>query len=93
MINNRNTNHSIDVNLDDCIKGIYDNMSFLFIVGQKGEDYGYTCFISSICIENMGTKIYECIISQVPDFPHYCKNVYNITQTPWLAKGNNKISG
>jgi dihydrofolate reductase len=81
----------IAMSLDGYIAKPNDDMSFLSIVEQEGEDYGYAKFISSIDTVIMGRKTYSWIMSQIRNFPHADKDSYIITRTPRPAIENTKF--
>lgn len=57
-----------------------DDLSFLSIVDEAGEDYGYTDFIKSVDTVIMGRRTFDWVMTQVPEFPHADKNTYIITR-------------
>lgn len=67
--------------LDGYIAKPGDDLSFLSIVQEEGEDYGYAEFIKSIDTVVLGRKTYEWVMTQVPEFPHADKTSYVITKT------------
>ncbi len=71
----------IAMSLDGYIAKPNDDLSFLSIVEQEGEDYGYANFISTIDTVIIGRKTYDWVMTQVPEFPHADKNTYVITRT------------
>lgn len=80
----------IAASLDGYIAKPNDDMSFLSIVQQEGEDYGYIDFINSIDTVILGRKTYDWVMTQVPEFPHSDKESYVITRTarPAIGKTN-----
>lgn len=72
----------IAMSLDGYIAKPNDDLSFLSLVQQDGEDYGYHAFIQSVDTVILGRKTYDWVMSQVPEFPHADKNTYVITRTP-----------
>jgi len=81
----------IAVSLDGYIAQPNDDLGFLSIVEQEGEDYGYLDFIETIDAVIVGRKTYEKVISMGIDFPHADKDAYIITRTPRPQKGNVKF--
>jgi dihydrofolate reductase len=81
----------IAVSLDGYIAQPNDDLGFLSIVEQEGEDYGYNDFIETIDAVIVGRKTYEKVISMGIDFPHADKDAYIITRTPRPPKGNVKF--
>lgn len=71
----------IATSLDGYIAKPNDDLSFLSIVQQDGEDYGYADFVKSVDTVILGRKTYDWIMTQVPEFPHADKNSYIITRT------------
>lgn len=67
--------------LDGYIAKPNDDLSFLSIVQQEGEDYGYANFVKSVDTVILGRKTYDWVMTQVPEFPHADKNSYIITRT------------
>lgn len=80
----------IATSLDGYIAKPNDDLSFLSIVQQDGEDYGYTNFVKSVDTVILGRKTYDWVMTQVPKFPHADKNSYIITRTvrPSTGKTN-----
>lgn len=71
----------IAMSLDGYIAKPNDDLSFLQIVEQSGEDYGYTEFISSVDTVIMGRKTYDWIMKNVSEFPHSNLETYIITKS------------
>jgi dihydrofolate reductase len=71
----------IATSLDGYIAKPNDDLSFLSIVQQDGEDYGYADFVKSVDTVILGRKTYDWVMKQVPDFPHADKDSYVITRT------------
>jgi dihydrofolate reductase len=80
----------IATSLDGYIAKPNDDLSFLSIVQQDGEDYGYREFVKSVDTVILGRKTFDWVMSQVPEFPHADKNSYIITRTvrPSVGKTN-----
>lgn len=76
------------MSLDCYIAGADDDMSFLSLVEKKGEDYGYSEFISTIDTVIMGRRTYDWIISMVPEFPHKDIKTYILTSGQRQEIGN-----
>jgi len=81
METNRKVIVYIAESLDGYIAKPNDDLSFLSIVEQEGEDYGYHDFISDIDTVIMGRKTYDWVMTQVGTFPHTGKETYIITRT------------
>jgi len=77
----------IAASLDGYIAKPGDDLNFLSIVQQDGEDYGYTAFVESVDTVIMGRKTYDWVMAQVPEFPHADKDAYIITRTPRASIG------
>jgi dihydrofolate reductase len=71
----------IATSLDGYIAQPNDDLSFLSIVAQEGQDYGYADFIKTVDAVIVGRKTYDKIISMGYDFPHTDKDSYIITRT------------
>jgi len=64
-----------------------DDLGFLSIVQQEGEDYGYSDFIKTVDTVILGRRTYDWVMTQVPEFPHNDKTTFVITRTPRPATG------
>ena len=71
----------IAASLDGYIAKPNDDLSFLSLVEQKGEDYGYADFIQSIDTVIIGRKTYDWIMKQVPEYVHADKKTFVVTRT------------
>ncbi|MBI3235559.1 MAG: dihydrofolate reductase [Bacteroidetes bacterium] len=80
-MSNRKVILYIATSLDGYIAKPNDDLSFLSIVHQDGEDYGYTEFSKSVDTVIIGRKTYDWVMTQVPVFPHADKETYIITRT------------
>ena len=78
---NRNLILYIATSLDGYIAKPNDDLEFLSIVEQEGQDYGYADFIKTIDSVIVGRKTYDKVISMGFDFPHADKDTYIITRT------------
>lgn len=78
----------IAASVDGYIAKPGDDLSFLSIVQQGNEDYGYNNFIAGVDTVIVGRRTYDWVMNQVPEFPHAQKETYVITRTPRLPKGN-----
>lgn len=78
----------IAISLDGYIAQSDDDLTFLSMVEQKGEDYGYTKFIETIDAVIVGRRTYDKVLSMGYDFPHSDKESYIITRTPRPAIGS-----
>lgn len=77
----------IAMSLDGFIAGTNDNLGFLSLVEQAGQDYGYSDFIITIDTVIIGRKTYEKVIWMGYAYPHTGKDVYIITRTKRPAIG------
>lgn len=71
----------IATSLDGYIAKPNDDLSFLSIVYQNGEDYGYAAFLKSVDTVILGRKTYDWVMTQVSEFPHADKDSYIVTRT------------
>jgi dihydrofolate reductase len=72
----------IAVSLDGYIAKPNDDLGFLSIVEQEGQDYGYAEFIKTVDTVIVGRKTYDKVMSMGFDFPYADKDAYIITRTP-----------
>ena len=72
----------IAMSLDGYIAKLNDDIGFLSVVEQEGQDYGYEDFVKTVDAVIVGRKTYEKVISLGFDFPHADKDSYVITRTP-----------
>jgi dihydrofolate reductase len=78
----------IATSLDGYIAKPNDDLSFLSIVEQQGQDYGYAEFVKTVDTVIVGRKTYDKVISMGFDFPHADKDAYIITRTPRPSIGS-----
>lgn len=71
----------IATSLDGYIAKPNDDLSFLSIVEQEGEDYGYADFMKSVDTVIQGRKTYDWVMTHAPAFVHSDKNTFIITRT------------
>lgn len=69
------------MSLDGFIAGEHDDLGFLSLVEQEGEDYGYAEFYKTIDTVIMGRKTYEKVLSFGIPYPHRDIRSYIITRT------------
>ncbi len=81
-LNQRKVILYISMSLDGYIAQPNDNLGFLSIVEEDGQDYGYNDFVKTVDTVILGRKTYDKIISMGFDFPHSDKETYIITRTP-----------
>jgi dihydrofolate reductase len=72
----------IAMSLDGYIAKPDDDIGFLSVVEQEGQDYGYEAFVKTVDAVIVGRKTYEKVISMGFDFPHADKDSYVNTRTP-----------
>lgn len=72
----------IATSLDGYIAKPNDDLGFLSIVEQDGQDYGYADFVKTVDAVIVGRKTYDKVISMGFDFPHADKDAYVMTRTP-----------
>ena len=58
-----------------------NEIGFLSMVEQEGEDYGYNDFVRSVDTVIIGRKSYEKVIVKGYEYFHSDKDVYIITRT------------
>ena len=81
----------IAVSLDGYIPKPNDDLGFLSIVEEEGQDYGYAEFVKSVDAVIVGRKTYDKVISMGIDFPHADKDAYIITRAPRPTIGSVKF--
>lgn len=81
----------IAASLDGYIAKPHDDLSFLAIVQQEGEDYGYHEFINTVDTVILGRRTYDWVMTQVPEFPHADKDTYVMTRTARPAIGKTQF--
>lgn len=81
MSTNRNLVLYIAMSLDGYIAGPNEDLGFLSLVEQKGEDYGYGEFVKSVDTIIIGRKTYDKVIAMGYEYPHTDKDVYIISRT------------
>lgn len=72
----------IAISLDGYIAQPNDDLIFLSIVEQEGQDYGYGDFVKTVDTVIVGRKTYDKVLAMGFDFPHADKDTYIITRTP-----------
>jgi dihydrofolate reductase len=81
----------IATSVDGYIAKPNDDLDFLSIVEQEGEDYGYVDFINTVDTVILGRKTFDWVMTQVQEFPHSDKETYVITRSPKPNIGNIKF--
>lgn len=81
----------IATSLDGYIAQPNDDLSFLSIVEQEGQDYGYADFMKTVDAVIVGRKTYDKVISMGFDFPYADKDAYIITRTARTNTGQVKF--
>jgi dihydrofolate reductase len=82
MITGRKLILYIACSLDGYIAKPGDDLGFLGVVEQEGEDYGYADFVKTVDAVIVGRKTYDKVLSMGFEFPHADKDAYIITRTP-----------
>ena len=80
----------IAMTLDGYIAKPDDDISFLSLVEQKGQDYGYAEFVKTVDTVIWGRKTYDKILSFGISFPHPDKKVIVLTRT--LKQKNRNVT-
>jgi dihydrofolate reductase len=78
----------IATSLDGYIAQPNDDLSFLSIVDQEGQDYGYADFVKTVDTVIVGRKTYDKVTAMGFEFPHADKDAYIITRTPKKSSGS-----
>ncbi|WP_017258793.1 dihydrofolate reductase family protein [Pedobacter arcticus] len=81
----------IATSLDGYIAKTNDDLSFLSLVEQEGQDYGYADFVKTVDTVIVGRKTYDKVLSMGYDFPHVDKDCYILTRTPKSTNGSLKF--
>ena len=81
----------IAMSLDGYIAKPDDDLTFLSLVEQEGQDYGYGDFIKTVDAVIVGRRTYDKVIAMGYDFPHSDKDAYVVTRTEKPAIGNIKF--
>jgi len=76
------------MSLDGYIARPDGDLSFLSLVDEKGQDYGYSEFIKNVDTVILGRKTYDKVLTFGIPFPHADKQTFVITHTPQLKNGN-----
>lgn len=79
-MNDRKVILYIATSLDGYIAKTNDDLDFLSIVQQEGEDYGYANFINTVDTVILGRKTYDWVMKNIREFPHADRNSYIITR-------------
>lgn len=77
----------IAASLDGFIAKPNDDLSFLELVQEEGQDYGYSEFVKTVDTVILGKRTYDWVMKQVPEFPHADKETFVITRTARPAVG------
>lgn len=85
-MNTRNVVLYIAMSADGYIAKTDGDLTFLSVVEQPGEDYGYAAFTETVDTVIMGRKTYEKVLSFGIEFPHKGRACYVMTKT---LKGQN----
>lgn len=90
MKENRKIVLYISMSLDGFIAKTNGDLSFLSIVEQDGEDYGYNDFVKTVDAIIIGRKTFDKVISMGYEYPHKDKDVYIISRSLRPGNGNFK---
>lgn len=71
----------IATSIDGYIAAPNDDISWLSIVEEQGEDYGYSEFIKTIDTVIMGRKTYDKVLGLTEEFWHKGRKCYVITRS------------
>jgi dihydrofolate reductase len=77
----------IACSMDGYIASPGDDLDFLSVVEEEGEDYGYAQFNSTVDTVILGGRTYDWVVNQGHEFPHHDKDAYVITRTPRESNG------
>lgn len=75
----------IAASLDGYIAKTDGDISFLSVVEQPGEDYGYSAFLESVDTVILGRKTYDKIRSMFGELAYGERNVFILTRSPQPA--------
>jgi len=78
----------IAMSLDGFIADSNENLDFLKLVEQEGQDYGYSDLLNKVDAIIIGRKTYEKVLSMGVEYSHDEKEIYIITHTKRPASGN-----
>ncbi|MDD2799540.1 MAG: dihydrofolate reductase family protein [Bacteroidales bacterium] len=78
----------ISMSLDGYIADCNDDLHFLSVVEQDGEDYGYSEFINSVDTVIIGRKTFDKVKSMGFEYPHTDKEVYIISRSKQSMEGS-----
>lgn len=81
----------IATSLDGYIAKPNDDLDFLSMVEEQGQDYGYADFVKTVDTVIVGRKTYDKVMAMGFEFPHADKNAYIITRTPGPTIGSVKF--
>ncbi len=78
----------IAMSLDGFIAKPDGDISFLSLMEQEGEDYGYLDFTATVDTVILGRKTYDKILSMGIEVPYGDRQVFVLTRNPTHATGN-----
>jgi len=81
----------IAMSLDGYIATLDDDLGFLSLVEQEGEDYGYAGFLKTVDTVIVGRRTYDKVRSMGYEFPYSDKDAYIITRTSRPSIGSVKF--
>lgn len=84
----RNVCLFIAASMDGFIARPDGDISFLNMVEQEGEDYGYSSFLKTIDTVILGRKTYDKILSMGVELPYGNRPVYVLTRSARADRGN-----
>ena len=87
-MSNRKAIVFVATSLDGYIAKSNDDLSFLSLVEQKGEDYGYEEFIKTIDTVVLGRKTYDWVTKNISASHYGERTTYVATRTPRPSVGN-----
>jgi dihydrofolate reductase len=91
QMENRKVIVYIAASLDGYIAKPNDDLSFLSMVEEDGEDYGYAAFINDVDTVILGRKTYDWVIANAPEFSHADRQTYIVTRTARPSIGNTRF--
>jgi dihydrofolate reductase len=77
----------IATSVDGYIAEPNDDLSFLSMVEQEGEDYGYAEFTKNVDTVILGKRTYDKVMSMGIPYPYADKETFIITRTPQPTQG------
>ena len=78
----------IATSVDGYIAPENEDLGFLSVVEQEGEDYGYASFTATVDTVIMGRKTYDKVVAMGVTDPHPGRALYVVTRTPRPSQGD-----